>query len=111
MIKRIKNLAIIISSIAIIPRQSFGQTIDFGQGSSADVFDALKNIATFMFQIATPLFVISILIAAFLMLFSAGDPEKFGKGRKLIIYSTIAYAIIIVSWGLPSLIDSIIISP
>jgi hypothetical protein len=45
-----------------------------------------------------------ILIGAFQMLFSGGNEEKFKLGRKMILYTAIGYAIILIGWGLTSII-------
>lgn len=64
----------------------------------------LKSIVDWLIKIATPIAVGMILIGAFQMLFSGGNEEKFKLGRKTILYTAIGYAIILIGWGLTSII-------
>lgn len=58
--------------------------------------------------IAPPLVAIAVLYGGFLMLFASGDPEKFQKGKKAILYAMVGYAIILIAGGITSLIYDII---
>jgi hypothetical protein len=64
----------------------------------------LKSIVDWLIKIATSIAVGMILIGAFQMLFSGGNEEKFKLGRKTILYTAIGYAIILIGWGLTSII-------
>lgn len=57
---------------------------------------------------ATPIAVLMVLVGAFQMLVSAGDPAKFQAGQKTILYSAIGYAIIFLGWGITSIIQSLL---
>lgn len=59
-------------------------------------------------QIAPPLVVVMVLIGGLQMLFSVGDPDKFKKGKKTVIYAVVAYAIIIIASGVTSIIQDIL---
>lgn len=67
------------------------------------------NIANFLFvDIAIPLSVIMVLVGAFQMMTSAGEPEKISQGKKTILYAAIGLAIAIVAGGITTLLKSII---
>lgn len=47
-----------------------------------------------------------IIIGAFQILFAAGDPEKFITGRRTIVYTAIAYAILLMARGIVAIIEN-----
>ncbi len=68
-----------------------------------------NNVINFLsINIAVPLAVIMVLVGAFQMMTSAGDPEKFTQGRKTLTYAAIGFAIAILAGGITSLIQSVI---
>jgi hypothetical protein len=72
--------------------------------SNSDVEGLLHSIVNWLIKIGTPIAVGMILIGAFQMVFSGGDPEKFKRGKTTILYTAIGYAIILVGWGMTSII-------
>lgn len=73
------------------------------------IIGIINNIITGLRDtIAPPLVAIAVLYGGFLMLFAGGDPEKFKKGKKAILYAMVGYAIILVAGGITSLIKDII---
>ncbi|MDR3378604.1 MAG: pilin [Verrucomicrobiae bacterium] len=69
----------------------------------------LNNVINFLStSIAIPLAVIMVLIGAFQMMTSAGDPEKFSQGRKTLLYAAIGFAVAILASGITDLISSIL---
>ncbi|MDI6820590.1 MAG: hypothetical protein QMD65_00210 [Patescibacteria group bacterium] len=64
----------------------------------------LNSILAVLQTFAHLIVVIMVLIGAFQILFAAGDPEKFSKGKKTILYSVIGYAIVLVAGGITSFI-------
>ncbi len=84
-----------------------GVTLDNPAGS--DTIEGLvHNITSALVIIATPIVAIMILIGAFQILFAAGDPEKFKRGKKTILYTVIGYAIILVASGITSIINNVL---
>ena len=69
--------------------------------------EALKGIAEWIAKIAAPIVAIMILVGAYQILFSAGDPEKVKTGRRTILYTVIAYGIILIGWGITSIIKNL----
>jgi uncharacterized membrane protein len=71
--------------------------------------DVANNVIYFIATtIAIPLTAIMVLVGAFQITTSAGDPEKFSQGRKTILYAAIGFAIALVATGVTSIIKSLI---
>lgn len=70
----------------------------------SDAEGLLTSIVNWFIKIGTPIAVGMILIGAFQMMFAGGDPEKFKRGKLTILYTAIGYAIILIGWGLTSII-------
>jgi hypothetical protein len=70
--------------------------------------DILSKIIDKLQILAIPIVAIMVLIGGFQILFAAGDPEKFNKGKKTILYSVIGYAIILLANGIDDLIRDIL---
>lgn len=67
------------------------------------------NVINFLStDIAIPLTVIMVLVGAFQMMTSAGDPEKATQGRKTLTWAAIGFAIAILASGITSLITNIL---
>ena len=77
-------------------------------GSNTTIADLIHNITSGLVTIATPIVAIMVLIGAFQILFAAGDPEKFKRGKKTILYTIIGYAIILVASGITSIIKDLL---
>ncbi len=75
---------------------------------TSSVEDLLENIVNWLITIATPIAVGMILIGAFQMIFAGGNPERFATGRKTILYTAIGYAIIVIGWGMVSIIRDVL---
>lgn len=75
----------------------------------ADSFpELIRLIIGFLISLAVPLAVFIVLIGAFYILTSAGDPKKFETGKKVIIYAFLGLLIIILAEGLATyIIDAI----
>jgi Mn2+/Fe2+ NRAMP family transporter len=72
-------------------------------------FTTIKdNIINFLSWVAIPIAVIMVLVGAFQMMTSAGDPEKTTQGRKTIQYAAIGFAIALLASGITSLITNIL---
>jgi hypothetical protein len=90
----------------------------FAQGSSGNI--TLTNplsgcsdltcpataVANFLFTIAIPICGIVILIGGFQMMTAAGDPEKFSKGKKTLLYAVIGFFVILIAGSVATLIKN-----
>lgn len=66
-------------------------------------------VAGFLFwDIALPLCTIMVLVGAFQLITSAGDPEKVSRGRKTIMYAAIGLVIALIAGGVTNIIQSFI---
>ena len=68
----------------------------------------LNNFIGFLFyDIVTPLCAIMVLVGAFQMITSAGDPEKFTKGKYTLAYAAIGFVVALAAGGVTSFIKSL----
>lgn len=68
----------------------------------------LDKIFTNGLDLLAVLMPILVIIGAFQMMFSSGDPEEFAKGRKTIVYAAIGFALVISAKGITAIIKSIL---
>jgi NAD dependent epimerase/dehydratase family enzyme len=74
---------------------------------SANSFQAVvAQISNFLLLIAVPLTAIMALVGGFQMITAGGDPEKFSKGRKTLMYAAIGFAVVLVAGGVASIISN-----
>lgn len=78
-------------------------------GPGVDSFNALADkILGYMLLIATPIATLMILVGAYQILFAAGDPEKVKTGKQTILYTVIAFAIILIGKGITLIIKDVL---
>jgi magnesium-transporting ATPase (P-type) len=77
-------------------------------GENTTLISLLKSIFKTMRNILFVVVPIFIVVGAFQMLFSAGNPENFKKGQKTILYSVIGLVVIIVASGIVAIVQSIL---
>ncbi len=112
MIKRILflllNFNLAVSQVlAVTEGGSPSQSFSIEPPTRFDTIEGLiEGIAKWLTIIAAPIATIMILVGAYQILFSAGDPVKVATGRKTILYTIIAYAIILIGWGIASVIKN-----
>ena len=70
--------------------------------------EVVNGLIGWMYKIAMPLAVVSIIYAGFLFMTSQGEPNQITKAREILKYTMIGLAIIIIGTGFISLIKSII---
>jgi len=87
--------------------QSINLTNPLGDNTNS-VGDVLSRIIDGLQTLAIPIVGIMILVGGFQILFAGGDPEKFKKGKKTILYAVVGYAIILVANGIDELIRNIL---
>jgi hypothetical protein len=75
-----------------------------------ETFASVANSVIYFISttIAIPLTAIMVLVGALQITTSAGDPEKFSKGRKTIMYAAIGFAIALIATGVTSIISNLI---
>ncbi len=69
----------------------------------------INNIAyALSVYIAPPLVTLMILFAAFQILTAGDNPEKLKTGREIILWTCVGYGIILISWGITSIIQQLL---
>lgn len=70
--------------------------------------EILNGIADGLLLIATPLVAILIVVGGIQILFSAGNPEKFKKGKQTLLYTVIGFGIVLVAKGVSALVAELL---
>jgi hypothetical protein len=68
----------------------------------------IDSIVKFITRIGSIVVTIMIIIGAFQMIFSAGDPEKFKKGKTTIVYAVIGLLIILIANGIMAVVRNVL---
>ena len=76
--------------------------------SCEDALCVVQAILGALFRISIPIVSLMILVGAFQLMTSSGDPEKVTRGRKTIIYAVVGFAIILLSSGLVYIIAEVV---
>lgn len=74
---------------------------DLNPISAKNLTELFNKIFSFLFGLSIFLVPVFVIYAAFLMLMGGGDPEKLAKGRMILLWTAIAFIIILLSRGLP----------
>jgi len=83
--------------------------IEFKSPFGDVTFDEMLNrILSWLWPLAGTITVLMILIGAYYMILSGGNPEKIATGRKVIVYALIGFAIVTLSTGIVALIKMIL---
>jgi hypothetical protein len=78
-------------------------------GGNESFTSVATAVAGFLFwDIALPLCTIMVLVGAFQLMTSAGDPEKVSIGRKTILYAAVGFAIACICGGITNIIKNFI---
>ena len=70
--------------------------------------DFIYAITDFIFWVATALAPLMIVIAAFYFVTSAGNPNQIATAKRIILYTLIGYAVILLSKGLITVIKEVL---
>ena len=74
-----------------------------------DSFDKLvKAVIGYFFWLAIALTPLLVIVGAFYLMTAAGDPEKITKGKNIILWTCIGFAVILFSWGIIALIQGVL---
>lgn len=77
-------------------------------GTGVGLCTIFKRIAGFMIWIAAPIVAGMIFYGAYQIMFAKGDPAAINKGKETILYSVVAYVIILMGWGVTSIIQEVL---
>jgi hypothetical protein len=93
----------------MINSTAFAQSISLPNPLGSQTIAAvLQNVITFLQYIGAPIAVIMVLVGAFQMITSAGNPEQYGKGRETLIWAAVGFAIVLLAGGIATLISNIL---
>lgn len=108
-----KILPILILLILAIPISGFAITITFKNPLTTPNFTEIINrLIDFIFLVAVVIAPLMIVIAGILFATAGGDPQKIGLAKKVILYTLIAFAIILLAKGIyPFIMDLLGVSP
>jgi hypothetical protein len=76
--------------------------------SAQNLTELFNNILNFLFGLAIFIVPVLIIYAAFLMLMGGGDAVKLAKGRMILLWTAIAFILILLSKGLPVVFKNIL---
>jgi uncharacterized membrane protein len=104
MFKKIAPLALMA---ALLPNVANAQqappttVTDFG-----DIVNIIERAAAWLYTLILAIAVVMLLYAAFLYLTAAGNDERIGKAKSIILYVVIAIIVAVVANGLISIVQS-----
>jgi hypothetical protein len=75
---------------------------------TSSVNDLAAHIGAFMLALAVPICGIMVIVGAFQMMTAAGDPTKFGNGRKTLLYAAVGFVIVLFASSVVPLLKSIL---
>ncbi len=99
-----KKALILILLVFCAPVLVYGQ--DALVSSGDDVIKILENIANWLMAVFIVATVIAFLIAGFLYLTAADNPERQKRANKMILYGVIGVVVALLSGGMVALIQS-----
>jgi hypothetical protein len=96
-----------VSHLALADTQAVTLTDPLG---GKETFTSVATaVAGFLFwDIAAPLATIMVLVGAFQLITSSGDPEKVSQGKKTITYAAIGLVVALIAGGIVSIIQSFV---
>jgi hypothetical protein len=77
-------------------------------GEGTTLIGLIEKITRWGFTFAIAVVPIIVVVGAFQMLTAAGNPEKFAKGQKTVLYAVIGLVIMAAATGIVSLVESLL---
>jgi len=108
-ITNIKKFVLISVLVVVlfVPGFVLAQTIEDPLGGGT-ILDLARGIIKGIRQLALPVAVAMIIVAGIMFMTSQGEPTKITTARKLLLYTLLGFAIILIGEGFLSLIKSIL---
>ena len=98
---KLTTLLFMISPVALAVKL----TNPLGEGATFRTL--LDKVFTSLYGILMVILPIIIIIGAFQMLFATGEPEKFKKGQRTIVYAVIGLVVVLLSKGIVAIVERI----
>lgn len=77
-------------------------------GHTTSVGGVINNIMQWLITAGSPIAALMVIIGGIQILVSGGEPAKFEKGKKTILYTAVGYGIILVGSGIISIVQKIL---
>ena len=92
----------------LIPRGLKAYTIDLGDlFQSTTLEEIIERLVDLIFTVSIVLVPLMIVLAAFLLVTAAGNPEKIAQAKKIITWSLIGFLIVLLSKGIVAMIKQL----
>ena len=78
-----------------------------GSGQENPLQDCVQKVLTDLLILATPIVAVMVIIGGYQILTAGGEPEKFSRGKKTIIYAAVGFAIILMANGVVYIIQDV----
>ena len=92
----------------IDPACTEGATVSTDEHGICCMLNSITTATNWLFYILTLIVVIMIIVGGFTYMTAAGDPEKAGKGKTIIVYALIGLAIALFAKAIPSIVKFVI---
>lgn len=100
---------ILLSLFLILIATSSAYAIEIKNPLKVGSIDALvKAIVDWLITLGAPIAAGMIIYGGFQILFAGGSPDKFENGKKTILYAVLGYGIIVIGWGIVSIIEKLL---
>ena len=94
----------------LIPRSLRAYTIDLGDlFQSTTLEEIIERLVNLIFTVSIVLVPLMIVLAAFLLVTAAGNPEKIAQAKKIITWSLIGFLIVLLSKGIIAMIKQLFV--
>ena len=104
-----KILPILSLLSLLLPMGAMAVVIEIQNPLTATSFEAIvANLIDFIFKIATVLAPLMIIIGAALFITSAGNLQQVDRAKKIIIYTVIGFAIVLLAKGILAMIKQLL---
>ena len=113
-----KFIFVLISAILYLSSKSIVFAQGEGEGPSQITLDnplkygtipeLIEGIMSWLITLGAPIATGMVIYGALQILFAGGSEEKFATGKKTILYAVVGYAILILSFGIASIIKQLL---
>lgn len=103
-----KILSIFLLLLCLVPAITEAQVEIQNPLEAGSISELIKRIIDFIFYIGVAITPIMIVVAAFHFLTAAGDPKKVSQAKKILLYTLIGLAILLVAKAIPEVLREIL---
>ncbi len=89
-------------------KRALADTVLFDPSKGLNLATLLYRVINFGIAVGAPIAVILVIWGAFRIMFARGNPSEIVNGGKTILYAAVGYGIIILAWGILSLVESVL---